>query len=360
VVSQVSSWFAPLGPAETTFLGLTTAVAVLVVATIAISTYAIVLRIGNRRRELLWVDLRSRWDGPVLAAVVDQDRVQDVYDAVPSEYRRFFVRFVMDFSQRVRGEERRVLHELVQPYLGDIAGLLDHRRPEVRTRAVQTLGTVGLPRFAEELVAALDDPSTLTAMVAARHLAREEFAQYAPEIIRRLHRFEGWNRRFLASMLAAVGPEAAGALRDGLANRERPAWARSVFAEALRMLRDPASGDVAVDVLEHSDDPELITRVVRLLAEVGRPTHLHAALRHASSSDPIVRAQSLRAVGHLGDETVVDVLLEAMDDASPWASLHAARGVRDAGGASKLKELSAGEGRVADLARRVLLERVAT
>jgi hypothetical protein len=82
---------------------------------------------------------------------------------------------------------------------------------------------LGLPRYASTVVAALDDPSPLVAMVAARSLAQEESTEYAHAVLKRLHRFGGWNRRFLASMLASMGPRVADTLREGCGT---PMWNR--------------------------------------------------------------------------------------------------------------------------------------
>lgn len=221
---------------------------------------------------------------------------------------------------------------------------------------MQTLGTLGLPRYSAEVLKGLYDPSPLVSMVAARYLARPEFPQYAPELMTHLHRFEGWNRRFLASMLATMGPEVSPMLRDGLLDPERPTWLRGVFAEALRMQLDPRAADAAVEALEATDDRDFSASLLRLLAAVGRPGHVEVLRALSDTDDEIVRAQALHALGVLGGRAELPLLFAGMDDPSPWAALHAARGVRDAGGVELLEEIAESDHAQAELAGQVLFE----
>ena len=336
------------------FLGLT--VCALLLVALSFAAYALLLRHGHARRERLTAALRERWEGPVLSALADPERIPQVHALVPRQHRLRFVQFILEYVRRVRGAERRVLRQLVEPFLGEVAERTEHRRSEVRTRAVQTLGTLGLPRYAPEVLAGLDDPSPLVSMVAARYLARPEFPQYAPQLLEHLHRFEGWNRRFLASMLANMGPELSPRLREGLTDEDRPAWLRGVFAEALRMQLDPRAADVAAEVLKETDDRDLSASLLRLLATVGRPEHVELLRRLADTDDEIIRAQALHALGVLGDESELPLLFAGMDDPSPWAALHAARGVRDAGGAELLAEIAESDHEQAALAGQVLFE----
>ncbi len=345
-----------LTAAESALLILSAVIVGLFVVTLLFSVYAMVLRAGHARRDRLWTRLSAEWEGPVLAAIVDPEMVPAARDAVPEEYRLHFVNFVLEYTRRVRGEERRTMRKLVEPYLDLIVERTNHRNSEVRTRAIQTLGTLGLPKYADHVIAGLDDPSPLVSMVAARYLARAEFPQFAPIVLQHLDRFAGWNRRFLASMLATIGPEAAPVLRAALVDPETPAWLRSVHAEALRMQMDPLAADLAAEALVEAEDRELISALLRLLAVVGRPQHLPMIREHCRSSDIIVRAQALHALGQLGDEEEIPLLTAALDDVSPWAALHAARGLKEAGGEKALAEIAESNHEHARLAGQVLYE----
>ncbi|MDA1104291.1 MAG: HEAT repeat domain-containing protein [Gemmatimonadetes bacterium] len=341
---------------ETALMVLVAVILALFAVTLAFSVYAVLLRSRHRRRDRLWEELSARWEAPVLAALVDADQIPAAQACVDEEHRLHFVRFVLEYTRRVRGEERRTLQKLVAPFLDGIAARAQDRRSEVRTRAIQTLGTLGLPKYSAEVLRGLEDPSPLVSMVAARYLARPEFPEFTPIVMKHLDRFEGWNPRFLASMLAKIGPEASSTLRDGLADEATPSWLRAVQAEALRMQLDPVAGDLAAAALPGTEDRDLISALLRLLAAVGRPTHVPIIRELCGSSDIIVRAQALHALGFLSNADDIPLLVAAMDDESPWAALHAARGVREAGGERELAELAESDHPHARLAGQVLFE----
>jgi len=206
------------------------------------------------------------------------------------------------------------------------------------------------------VISALDDPSPLVAMVAARALAREETPEHAAEVLARLERFKGWDRRFLASMLAAMGPAVAGTLRWGLGDSTVEPWTRALLADASYLQRDLQAADVAARLLAETEDRELRASALRLLSGVGRPEHAPAVRDLCRSDDPVVRAQALRALGTVGGAVDVPLFIEAMGDAYPWAALHAARGAAASGGSDALEHLAASADPRAALARQILAE----
>lgn len=348
--------FEVLTLSDSALIILVIAIAALFVVTAAFSTYAVFVRLNNQRRDRRWVTLTARWQQPVLAALVDPEQSAAVHATVEERYRRHFVQFVLEYVRRVRGEERHTLRALALPYLPLIAPRARHRRSEIRTRAIQTLGTLGLPTYADTLIAALDDPSPLVSMVAARYVARQDFPELAGPVLAHLGRFEGWNRRFLASMLAAMGPDVAPRLREGLADEGNASWVRAVLADALLMQLDPVAADVAARVVVTSEDRELLASALRLLAGVGRPGHAAVIRARCGSPDFVIRAEALSALGVLSDDEDLPLLKRSMDDPSPWVALHAARGVREAGGRALLAELAETDGPKAVLAGQVLFE----
>lgn len=333
-------------------------VGALIVMALLFAAYAVYLRIHSDRHQRLWERLSASWEEPVLLALADPDEAQRVHDLVAPEHRLQFVRFALEYARRVKGEERRVLQALAEPYLAPIAKRAGSRAVEVRTRAIQTLGTLGLPKYASEVMRALDDPSPLVAMVAARALATPAYPEYAPDVLKRLRRFEGWSRSFMASMLASVGPAAAPALRASLGDREEAPWVRAVAAEALAVLKDFDAADTAAAAVATAEDRELVSAALGLLAQVGTPEYLPAVRARCASPDNVVRAHALDALGTLGTEDDVPRLLGAMSDPSPWVAIHAARGLRAAGGTRVLEDLGDSDHARAPLARQVLAEEV--
>jgi len=331
-------------------------VAVLFVGTVVLSVYAVVMRSVHLAQDRESRELTERWRDPVLSAVADPSLVPSVQQLVEEDDAIHFLGFIIEYARRVRGEERDVLRTLARPFLPGMVERAGSHRTEMRAWAVQTLGTLGLPDHADTVMAALDDASPLVAMVAARALARKDTPQYADAVLARLHRFTGWNRLFLASMLAAMGPAVSESLRNGLGDEGGAPATRAVMAEALRLQGDFLAGDVAAGVVQEAEDRELLASALRLLAAVGRPEHAEVVRPLCESDDVVVRAQALHALGSLGDEDDVATLVGAMADPDPWPALYAARGARDAGGKKALTRLIDSGDPSAALARQVLAE----
>ncbi len=333
---------------------LLTIVAVLLGLTLAFSAYAVALRLRHGVRDRVRARHAEKWRDKLLLALADDDEATALQGAVLENERLPFVGFAVQYARRLRGDGRETLGRLVRPYLDIVAERAESPNVEVRARAIQTLGMLGLPEHGERVMRALDDPSTLVAMVAARGLALRESPEYAQAVLARLPRFKGWDRRFLASMLASMGSGVGPALREGLADPRADPRSRAVLADALQIQGDIAAGDVAAQVLETTTDRELLAATLRLLSDVGRPEHADAVRAHARSEDPVIRAHALRALGTVGGERDIPQLVESMRDASPWAALNAAKGVLAAGGADVLTEIAASADEVAVIARQVL------
>jgi hypothetical protein len=333
---------------------LLTIVSALFVLTLTFSAYAIALRLRHGARDRRRARYAEKWKDRLLLALADEEEATALQRSVLEQERLPFVGFAVQYARRLRGDGRATLGHLVRPFLGLIADRADSPSVEIRARAIQTLGMLGLPEHAPRVIAALDDTSTLVAMVAARALARQESPEYAQAVLARLHRFNGWDQRFLASMLASMGPGVAQALRDGLADVRAEPRSRAVLADALQIQGDLAAGDVAAQTLKTTDDRELLAASLRLLRDVGRPEHADAVRALARSADPVIRAHALSALGAVGGESDVPQLVESMRDSSPWAALNAAKGVLAAGGVDVLTEMATSTDRVGVLARQVL------
>ena len=248
------------------------------------------------------------------------------------------------------------LREIVAPYLAPLVKRAGHRRSEIRTRAIETLGALGLPTYVDTVIAALDDSSPLVRMVAARALARREYAEYAQEVIARVERFDGWHRRFLAAMLASMGPSVAPTLRERLVDVEAATWVRATVADALQLVRDPLAADPARDLLEAPQPREITVSLLRILQVVGRPEHRETVRSLCESDDPLIRGEALNALGQVGDRSEIPLLMRHLDAESPWVGLHAARGILEAGGRDELEALVEADDARAELASQVLYE----
>lgn len=333
-------------------------IGVLFVVTAAFSIYAVVLRLAYERRNRLWARLSERWAGPVLTAIADPESASDIHELVTKDDELYFVNFVLDYHQRVRGEEQRILRELAEPYLEEIARRSTHRRTEVRMRSVQTLGALGLPKYRSVLEAALRDPAETVAVVAARSLAHrgrpelrtlqgDAFIEGATMILDAIPRFSKWAPVLLGSMVAELGADASPLIRTRLADGSAPSWLRTVHAIALRLQLDPRAADVAAEVLSEldlhgdHDDIDLASELLRLLGTVGRPEHVPAVTPWLDAPLAPVRGQAARALGVLGGEDIARRLVASLQDDSPWVAANAARGLLAAGGRRFAEQVAA-------------------
>ncbi len=316
----------------------------------------VVLRIRNTREEAKWAEVEAKWEPVILEVLIGSQPASDLTSRVAPDEELYFVNYLLRYTRLLRGEERERLQELALPYLEPIAEHTNLRDTERRARAVQTLGELGLPTHAGAVVKALDDPSPLVAMIAARSLAKTQYAEHSDAVIARLHRFTNWSPYFLSSMLAGIGPDAAPALRRALRDESHPPQLRAVATTALAFLNDVPAADLAAEALKAETDQEFVAAVLRLLLRVGRPEHLPIIRRLATSPNFFVRSCAVSALGSLGTSEDMQILHDAYRDESPWVALHAARALRDAGQFAVLRELGAAKDERAPLALQVLAE----
>lgn len=337
---------------------LAASITLLVLAVVAAVVSAVVLRIKNVRKARRWADKESRWEPLLQQVLVGERPPEDLQRRVRPGEELYFVDLLYRYARRLRGAEREVLSVLAYPHLDGIARRARRGDAERRARAIRTLSLLGLPKYGKEVEAALDDPSPLVAMIAARALARREHPEYAAAVLDRMHRFQNWRSGFLAAMMAGIGPRAAPALREALADRAKRPEVRAVAADALARLNDVQSGDVALQVLYTANDQDLLAAALRLLRAVGRAEHLAGIRPLLKSPHFAVRAQAVGAMGRLGSGGEAGTLMKVFEaDASPWVAMHAARGLRDIDGGRTLRELVVAGHPRADVARQILGER---
>jgi len=336
------------GGPERVYVLLTLATAALLALALLFAVVAIVLRLRNTVVERRWARLEAAWTPPLLEILAGDLQRTSLLRLVARADRFRFADFLLRFARRLKGPEREVLRTLAAPVMDTVAERARRGSPERRAVAVQILGALGLPAQLVLLRHALDDPSPVVAMTAARALARRAQPAFIGDVVAHLPRFERWSFGFLASTLAAFGPAAAPALRAVLGDGAQPAWMRIVTAEALRMLHDPSAADRARAALD-ATDPDLRAAALRLLAAVGRPEDAPAVRALASSPVDGVRAQAVAALASLGGAADVPLLRAALDDPSPWVVLRAAQSFKALGGVLPAGA-PAGEGGLAALA----------
>jgi HEAT repeat protein len=349
-------WFQGRTREEQMLLVLSLVSAILIVLTALLAVLAFVLRWRNTQTARRWSRIEEAWEEFVLEILEGTRDPATVLHWVTRDDAPLFVEYLSRFARRLRGAERERIGRLAAPLLPAVERRMDHSDPGVRARAAQILSLLGFTRYSARLVAALEDPEPIVAMVAARALAHRDHPEFAPEILAHLHRFAHWDARFLAGMLAAIGPAAAPALLVVVGERGRPPRVRTVATDALSMLSHLPAADAAGTILERESDPELIASALRLLRQVGRPEHLPAIRRWLGGRDDFVREHAASAFGALANPRELVDLVTYLDDPSSWVRLAAARAIRALDEGRLLRAIASGPGPSSLIAQAALAE----
>lgn len=317
---------------------------------------ALLLRIRNARAAARWTAVEVSWEPALLEVLTGERPPEGLIGGLTKGELPYFADFLGRFIRRVTGPERARLIAVARPLLPVIERGLRARSAEARARAVDTLGVLSEGEDGRELVAALDDPSPLVAMVAARALARSGGAGHAEALVARLHRFEEWRPSFLAAMLGAVGPAIVPPLLNALRDPQAGTRVRTVAAEALARLNAPDGGGLAAALLGRETDPELRAALLRLVARVGTADHLSAVRFELDAPEEGVRLAAVRALAALGGGEDVDRLARAVQDPSRWVAEQAARALAAGAGRETLRTLRRTTASVRAIADEVLQE----
>ncbi len=296
-----------------------------------------------RARQRTANELKARWADPVWRVLFGRAPLKTVWSLVDDRHVLDFVAYLFPLIRRVDGSERLKLAEMVRPYLPRVRSELRRRSAGRRAMAVEALGYFGDPEDVPRLLAALDDRSPLVSMVAVRALAERQGSwENAATILHSLDRFGSWDPGFLATLLVELGPEACPALRQAFANPSTPLGIRIVTAIALKMLNDVEAADKAAEVLAVSADRDLRAAALRLLGQVGNERHVEVVADHLSSGDFVLRVAAVDAFATVSPKDDLHRLRNmVLDDSSQWVSIHAARGLRQAGQVRVLEEMAA-------------------
>lgn len=332
---------AALARADWRMLVLAVTILFLALAVVGFLVTASILRRRNSRKADRWDRYEAHW-GEVLLKVL---RGVVPPDALRAEVKRgeelYFVDFLYKVALKTRDPSHRaVLRTLATPYLALLVARVRGGDPERRARAVKTLAELGGRWHQDVLTAALDDPSPLVSMNAARALARIAGASNVRHILSRVDRFSDWNARFLRATLAQLGPAAIPSLRESLTDPALSAAIRSVCAEVLGDLGDAEAVRLARGVIQEEAHTDLRAACLRLIRRSGDAASAPLVRSLCADHDPAVRAQAVGALARIGTDADLALLEEALGDDSPWVALHAARGLKERGYSGSLERFS--------------------
>lgn len=339
--------------------GVAWSVAALVVLNLSLAAGVLGLRVRNDIRDRRAHQVEGRWYPALLDLLAGDTTVSVLLSHVVPSETVAVLEICGRLVRRVSGDDRAVIQEFARPLLGSLKPMFVSRQPEQRANAIQLLTALGTDdEFRTEILEALDDPSPLVSMVAARVVASRRRVDLAAAVLAQLDRFEMWSEAFLASMLASMGPDIAPALRACYSDAQGSPTARAVTARALAELRDVPAGAIAALLIarDRPEDRELIVASLRVIESVGQSKHLEVVRPLLAHENSVVRANAAIVLGKVGDASDGLALAKAVGDESPWVAIYAATALRRLGQDATLRTLSSAPDTNAEAALEALQE----
>jgi HEAT repeat protein len=348
-IQQLNLW-------DSTLVWIILSTAFLFILACALTLMTLYLRISNSRKAKRWKTLEVHWEKRILPILAGDKPFVTIHQHVHKKDQLFFVDFLSRYATRFRGDELKIIIQMAAPYLPILQKRINRHDPERRARAIKTLALLGFQEYIQNIIKALDDPSPLVAMVAARSLVHEKNPDYAKFVIQKLHRFDQWSTSFLTATLAAVGPHIIPALHSTLSDKTTPSRTRTVAVNALQQLNDIESTDIAVEILQSTDDTELIASCLRYIGRIGYTKHIPIVRSFLQHPNFAIRTNATRTIGMLGSPEDWPYLKHALLDESPWVAIQAAEGLRESDAYDILEEIALSDHPRAVFAQQVLEE----
>lgn len=274
----------------------------------------------------------------MLQVISGEEKPRALWRLVEKRYALYFMEYLFRYSKKIKGAELDIISELSGPYIPLLIRIARRGDAEQRARAINTLSHLNLKESIGTVAEALKDKSPIVSMVAARVIAQKQYTQYAPSIVDNLHRYRPWSSNMLASILANMGAKALPVYRKALADERRPLPVRSIVAKALDYMKDVASADIAEKVIRDTHNAELLIDCLRLIADLGVPTHAETVRQMLEYDHDIVKARAIAALATVGDEGDIDRIAVYLDSPSPWLEIETARALVKLGGQEALEK----------------------
>ncbi len=315
--------------------------AVLIALAFLLAAATVHFRFANIRKEQAWRNLETKWRPLANRVISGEIPASALHQAVEPAERYFFVEFLARYATRFERHEKAILESLAEPYLPGIAARLDSEDPDIRSRAIITLGLLGPRKHVMALVEGLSAEEPITVLAAARALCALEDENAVRHVFLHIHKAELWSVSFLSRVIASAGRAAERPCREIMVDPDRSVWIRILAVESLRKLNDFEAADLARDlILSQSDAPPgVLCACLRLLKNIGTERHLDA-IRHVWGSDnDAVRTNAIAALGGAGTRDDLPRLRLMVSDANQWVVWSAIRGIMNLGDRDFLRDL---------------------
>ena len=221
----------------------------------------------------------------------------------------------------VKRRDYRLFGEFLRPYLIDVAGtdaqrlsvllarlgfkahlrrLLRHRNRWRRAYAAHYCGLIGDHSLAPLVRRALGDRADVVVYQAAEALMRLQDVESIEAVLARMAALSRANRERIGVYLMEFGVHIIPFLIQRLRHQGDPPWLKILMVQALGFHHCVGSTWDIAWLFLHSQDRELRIACVKTLAGLGEPTLLGFFEDLLQSEDPVVQAESARALGQMG------------------------------------------------------------
>jgi HEAT repeat protein len=298
-------------------------------AEVAAAAAALLLTIALiARRYLQWLErLHARVIGtwrPFLTQIAIEEGANPELPAVPARHLPFLMEEWNALHDAVRGESSVRLNELALRlgFDGAARQLMNSRQVGRRILAIRTLGHLRDPTAWKPLQGQLVSVNALVSFYAAAALVEIDAQRAMPGIMLQVAERESWPGEAMARLLVDAGADVARepirTLMLSLAPAKIPPllpWLAHVDAVL--------GSEVATELLKrHGGDDHIVAAALLVLLE---PSILPDLGHYASSPDADIRKNLALAIGHLGDLTETELLMQLMGDRVWWVRYRAAQ-----------------------------------
>lgn len=344
-------WQSPL------LLGLVVYIAILLGVAFALFVTTLNLHKANERKARQWQAMEDRWKPLMMKVISGEKWPQSVHDQIKSHESLFFIDFLMRYADKLHGQSRKRVTQLAEPYLSLLLKRLHKGDAEQRARAILTLSVLAPEQHNQRLAQALEDPSPLVAMLAARSLAENKSLEYLKPILDKMPRFRSWSQNFLISMLKSLAQQHPEVLREALLDPSRPDWVKTIILKALTDLSDWQSLPLAAQFLEENGDRDLQAAALQFIARIGHAGLADLVRKKLDDPDFVIRLNAVKALSSLGDLSDGERLLALLkEDPSQWIAYQAAQALKVTRNLESLYQVASTQNPRTELAKEVLYD----
>ena len=314
------------------------------------------LRIKNYLKFKKFSRLEKTWE-PILLDILSEDRAPgEIQKYVNRDSMWQFLSYLSRYIAVVDGDARIQLVKTGNPYIRHVVKKLRSWKVEKRAEVISLMSRLEPEKYDVAFRHALNDPSFLVNMVAAKALARKGQPENGEAVLENLDRFHIWSVNLLSSVIAQVGVSLAPALRNLMLNREKPVWQRVIAIETLIKLYDFKSGDYCEEICSEEENREVLAAYLRLMRVIAEEKHIPVIRKLCERNDPVILSNAVRILTQISTDDNEACYKKAMDNPSIWVVINASWGLKEAGKLDILRKYAYSDHPRAELARQVLTE----